>query len=62
MAQYKTTKINDKTFTVNIDGEGTHYNPQDILLMAMREERHGFSIHRAAIDYIDKKRDEVKNA
>ena len=54
----KVILINGKKRSVMVDGEDNAYTPQGALMSAL-EDRPG--IFRMCINYIDKKRDEVKN-
>lgn len=58
MSKYKQLKLKNRELDVMIDGEGNAYTPQTALMCALEERP---SIHRMCIDYIDKKRDEVRN-
>jgi hypothetical protein len=57
--KYKNINLTNKTLTVMIEGEGTQYTPQAALLQALEENT---EVYRDCIRYIDKKRDEVRNA
>ena len=57
--KYKNMQLDNKTLTVMVDGEGTQYTPQAALLVTLEND---FEAARACIDFIDKKRDEVRNA
>lgn len=57
--KYKNLNLENRTLTVMVDGEGTQYTPQVVLLLALEND---FEIARACINYIDKKRDEARNA
>ena len=56
--KYKNLNLENRTLTVMVDGEGTQYTPQAALLLAMEND---FEVARKCIDFIDKKRDEVRN-
>ena len=58
MSKYKNMNLNNKTLTVMVEGEGVHYTPQAALLQALEEN---IDVYRDCINYIDRKRDEVRN-
>lgn len=60
MSKYHYLNIDNKQVIMSRDGEaGVHLTPQETLLLALENN---FEAARACINYIDKKRDEVKHA
>lgn len=59
MSKYKNMNLTNKTLTVMVEGEGVHYTPQAALLQALEEN---IEVYRDCINYIDRKRDEARNA
>jgi hypothetical protein len=59
MNKYHYLNIDNKQIVMSRDGEaGVRLTPQETLLLALENS---FEAARACINYIDKKRDEVRN-